>query len=184
MYHMLNALVRWLAPVLSFTAEEIWSYMPGKKSASVFLQTWYNDWPTLPAAGVTTQVWEQILAIRDLVKQELEKLRVEGEIGSSLDAEIDLYANESVATVLRALKDELRFVFITSYARVHPLEQKPAESTETAMPGLYVNVKPSAYAKCVRCWHHRDDAGASAAHPGLCGRCVTNLGAGESRSYA
>lgn len=185
MYHMLEAIVRWLAPILSFTAEEIWSYMPGKRGASVFLDTWYSGWPPLPQHdGMTQEFWDQVLAVRDAVKQELEKVRVAGDIGSSLDAEVDLYCEPHLAAALTKLKDELRFVLITSYARVHSLETDPTDSIATSVKGLHVKVKASAHSKCVRCWHHREDVGTHHDHPKLCGRCIANIGKGEERTYA
>ncbi len=187
MFHMLEALVRWLAPILSFTAEEIWSYMPGRRGESVFLQTWYAL-PALESAreaqAVTPQMWDRVLQVRQAVSRELEKLRVAGAIGSSLDAEVDLYCSDELLQQLRLLGDELRFVFISSYARLHPLAKRTPESAVADIPGLYVQVRPSAYAKCIRCWHRRADVGSHPEHPRLCARCVENLGQGESRKVA
>jgi isoleucyl-tRNA synthetase len=192
MYHVVEALVRWFAPILSFTAEEIWRLIPGQRDASVFLSTWYE----LPSVGymeselqrhMDADFWERIITVRDAVSKELEKLRVGGEIGSSLDAEVDLYADEETAALLGLLEDELRFVLITSYARVHDAAARPAEAVEVDIPGLqlWLQVTPSAHAKCVRCWHHREDVGVNSEHPELCGRCVENVvGDGEQRRYA
>jgi len=192
MYHVAEALVRWLAPILSFTAEEIWRHIPGQRAESVFLSTWYE----LPSAGYTESelqrhmdagFWEQVITVRDAVSKELEKLRVGGAIGSSLDAEVDLYANGETASLLRLLEDELRFVLITSYARVHEIAARPDAAVEADVPGLqlWLRVTPSAHAKCVRCWHHREDVGADIEHPDLCGRCVNNVvGEGEERRFA
>jgi isoleucyl-tRNA synthetase len=192
MYHVVEALVRWFAPVMSFTADEIWQYIPGQRAASVFLATWYD----LPAVAYTESelkrhmdagFWEQVIAVRDAVSKELEKLRVDGAIGASLDAEVDLYADGETAALLRLLEDELRFVLITSYARVHELDARPAEAVQAEIPGaqLWLRVTPSAHAKCVRCWHHRGDVGVNPEHPELCARCVENVvGSGERRRYA
>jgi isoleucyl-tRNA synthetase len=187
MFHILHALVRWMAPVLSFTAEEIWSYLPGKKSESVFLETWYRDWPQLTAAadGLDRDFWETALAVRQAVGKELEKLRVAGGIGSSLDAEVDLYCDPALLSRLNRLGDEWRFVFISSYARLHLSTARPKEAVATPVEGLYAQVSPSGYEKCARCWHHREDVGTDPEHPTICGRCVANAtGAGEARSYA
>jgi isoleucyl-tRNA synthetase len=183
---VLEALVRWLAPILSFTAEEIWSYMPGKRTSSVFLETWHAQWPALRVSdGMDAAYWEEIMAVRAAVGPQLEKLRVAGGIGSSLDAEVDVYCDDALGAKLKQLGDELRFVFIASYARVHPLSAKPDEAMATERAGLFVAVSPSGHDKCVRCWHHREDVGRDTAHPQLCGRCVTNVGErGENRSYA
>jgi isoleucyl-tRNA synthetase len=192
MYFIAEALVRWLAPVLSFTAEEIWRNLPGKREESVFMETWY-ELPEMFLPGEDAgdrfglDYWADVLLVRDLVKKEAEKVRVAGKIGSSLDAEVDLYCDPAWVEKLQRLDDELRFVLITSYARVHPLEQKPDDVLVVELDGsrMGVRVTPSTYDKCVRCWHHREDVGAHADHPQLCGRCVTNVdGAGEQRRYA
>lgn len=180
MYHTLEAMVRWLAPILSFTAEEIWSHMPGRRAESVLLETWYP----LPALPLTAEegdrarllrYWQEILEVRAAVSRELERLRVAGGIGASLDAEVDLYAAPAWREKLARLGDELRFVFITSYARVHPLEARTPTSVPSGIEGLYVEVTPCAHPKCIRCWHHREDVGRHPSHPQLCGRCVQNL---------
>ena len=129
--------------------------------------------------------WETVIEVREMVSRELEQLRVAGGIGSSLDAEVDLYCAPEIRAVLDKLGDELRFVFITSYARVHPLEPRGDEAAGTEMEGLHVAVAPSAHEKCIRCWHHREDVGSHSEHPELCGRCVSNVaGSGEPRLYA
>jgi isoleucyl-tRNA synthetase len=182
LYHVAEAMVRWLAPILSFTAEEIWHFLPGKREESVFLATWY----ALPEAGKTDmRLWQQVLSVREAVRKELEKLRVDGKIGSSLDAEVDLYCEPELAQALGSLGEELRFALITSYARVHGDEKKPKDAVPAEeVAGLWVKVKPSEHVKCVRCWHHREDVGQDKGHPELCARCVTNVtGAGETRKY-
>ena len=192
MYLIAEALVRWLAPILSFTAEEIWLNMPGDREESVFLETWFVlPEMFLAEEQVTEQFgmayWQDVLAVRDAVKKELEKLRVAGAIGSSLDAEVDLYCDADLLTRLTRLEDELRFVLITSYARLHPLEEQPADVIGVELGGekLGIRVTPSSYGKCVRCWHHREDVGESAVHPELCGRCLENVdGSGELRRFA
>ena len=184
MFHILQGLVRWLAPVLSFTAEEIWRYMPGRRGESVFLENWYSL-PALPADAVDRGFWSEVITVRQAVARELEKLRVAGDIGSGLDAEVDIYGDEAWLKRLRRLGDELRFVFITSYVRLHPLSEKTSDSVDTEIKGLAVRAVPSAFPKCIRCWHHREDVGKSREHPQICGRCVQNVaGPGETRSYA
>jgi isoleucyl-tRNA synthetase len=192
LYLIAEALVRWLAPVLSFTAEEIWRNLPGEREESVFLETWFVlPEMFLPDEGAAERFglayWSEVLAVREAVGKELEKVRVAGAIGSSLDAEVDLYCNPDWLEKLSRLEDELRFVLITSYARVHPLEQRPDDAVDADIGGapLAIRVSASGYDKCVRCWHHREDVGAHAEHPELCGRCVSNVaGSGEPRSYA
>jgi len=182
MYHVAEAMVRWLAPILSFTAEEIWHFLPGKRDASVFLATWH-DFPA--QAKVDMRLWQKLLTVREAVRKELEKLRVAGDIGSSLDAEVDLYCEPELAHDLGSLGDELRFALITSYTRVHNDDEQPKDAVASEeVPGLAVRVKASKHAKCVRCWHHRQDVGADKSHPELCARCVTNVsGPGETRCF-
>ena len=186
MYHLLEALVRWMAPVLSFTAEEIWKHMPGQRDASVFLDTWYAIPRCTDGSGMRGQeYWDKILRVREQVGRELEQARVAGMIGSSLDAEVDLYCDAALKVLLDGLQDELRFVLIASYARVHDSALADTTSAATDIKELRVKVSPSAHAKCIRCWHHRADVGANSEHPHLCARCVLNVaGAGESRRYA
>jgi isoleucyl-tRNA synthetase len=187
MYHVLHAVIRWMAPILSFTAEEAWSYLPGRRDESVFLQEWYTAWPELSgtdADGLNDAFWAEARAVRAAVSRELEKLRVAGGIGSSLDAEVDVFLEPELRARLNRLQDEWRFVFISSYARLRPAAERSADAKATDVAGLYVQVSPSDHAKCVRCWHHRQDVGADAAHPQLCSRCVQNVaGQGESRSF-
>lgn len=183
MLHILEGLVRWLAPILSFTADEIWSYMPGKRSESVFLETWHR-FPDIVAGKIPFDVWTRALQVRQAVSRELEKLRVADAIGSSLDAEVDLYCDGELLEQLKLFGDELRFVLIVSYARVHPAGERPTDSSATDVSGLHVRAAPSKHAKCARCWHHREDVGAHRDHPLLCGRCVANLGPGERRTIA
>jgi len=186
LFYILEALVRWLAPILSFTAEEIWRHIPGKRSESVFLEQWYE----LPAAiELDKEMWTDIIAVRDAVNRELEQLRIAGGIGGPLDAEVDLYCAPKLKTTLEKLGDELRFVLITSYVRLHNVEVRGDEAAQTGLEGLFVAVAPSSYDKCVRCWHHREDVGANKEHRLLCGRCVRNVmhgtdETGESREFA
>jgi isoleucyl-tRNA synthetase len=132
------------------------------------------------------RLWQKVLSVREAVRRELEKLRADGKIGSSLDAEVDLYCEAELAQTLSSLGEELRFALITSYARVHGDEKTPKDAVKSEeVPGLAVRVQASKHVKCVRCWHHREDVGADPAHPGLCTRCVTNLnGSGETRKFA
>jgi isoleucyl-tRNA synthetase len=192
MYHVVESLTRWLAPILSFTAEELWRHLPGKREDSVFLSTWYE----LPSAfypegeilqRMGTGFWGHIIAVREAVSKELEKLRVAGEIGSSLDAEVDLYADDETQAMLRTVGDELRFILITSYVRVRAAAECPDDAVAADVSGMDFSIRAtaSAHDKCVRCWHHREDVGSSTEHPELCGRCVENItGTGEQRRFA
>jgi isoleucyl-tRNA synthetase len=193
MYLIVEALARWLAPILSFTADEIWKYIPGTRGQSVLLETWF-ELPVMFLSGDADaqrygmDFWKQVMAVREVVAKELERLRVAGGIGSSLDAEVDLHCGRELHDRLKALEDELRFVLLTSYARVHLAVTPPDTAVHFELATgdeLWVTVAPSDHAKCVRCWHHREDVGRHGAHPELCGRCVENVaGGGERRRYA
>ena len=187
MWHVAEAMVRWLAPILSFTAEEIWYRLPGSRPASVFLTTWYELPPGSVAADRAID-WPALIALRADVARELERLRAAGEIGAPLEAELDIYCTPAQFERLSALGDELRFLMITSQARVHRVEEAPAGAvTAASVPGggAWLKVARTQAPKCVRCWHHRADVGSVAEHPELCGRCVVNLSEpGEERRYA
>jgi isoleucyl-tRNA synthetase len=189
MYHIIEAMTRWLAPICSFTAEEIWQAIPGDHNDSVFLHTWYDRLREMDATETMNfGFWTQLQQTRTLVSKQLEELRVAGKIGSSLDAEVDLYCDDELLKVLSALEDELRFVLITSYARVHAIGDAPDSAASCTLDNdrpLKIAVKACEHAKCVRCWHHREDVGRHAEHPELCGRCVDNVdGEGEPRRHA
>ena len=188
LYHVAEALVRWVAPILSFTAEEINEHLPGERPESVLLTTWYEGLFALPEgdkALLSRDYWAQLLAVKDAVNKCLEAARNDKHIKGSLSAEVTLYADEHLHQALGLLGDELRFVLLTSDVQVLPLaEGEAAQATD--VEGLKVVVTPSVHTKCVRCWHHRADVGTDPAHPQLCGRCVSNLpdGPGETRHYA
>ncbi len=184
MYHIAECMVRWLAPILSFTAEEIWTFLPGERDESVFLSTWYVP-PQVSAGEID---WPALLLLRADVTRELERLRDAGAIGAPLDAEVDVYCRPEQYERLGALGEELRFFLITSRARVHRLDGPPpagaAPAVNTGTGAVWVAVAPSRDAKCIRCWQHRPDVGAHSGHPQLCGRCVSNVdGPGERRVF-
>ena len=186
LYHIVEALARWIAPILSFTAEEIWRHIPGRHNDSIFLQTWYEPFNKLTdATEFDRDYWQKVITVREAIGKELERLRVDGSIGSSLDAEVDLYCSDDLYAELKKLEDELRFVLITSYARIHLLSNSPADTVATELETLKLVAVASEHAKCVRCWHHREDVGNNTDHPELCGRCVDNIvGDGEPRLFA
>jgi isoleucyl-tRNA synthetase len=187
MYHVVEALVRWFAPILSFTAEEIWQHLPGERGESVFLEQWYNL-PEIADENRGLDFWQQLRTVREAVGKELENLRMAGGIGSSLDAEVDLYCGTEIHQQLTKLEDELRFVLITSQARLHHDSEKTDTTVHATLDSgseLWLAVAPSAHAKCIRCWHHREEVGRHSGHPELCGRCVENVeGQGEQRYFA
>ena len=183
LYHIAECFVRWIAPVLSFTAEEIWGYLPGEHDDSVFLGEWYNGIPALPESDLAS--WTRIIAVRDEVSKVLEVLRGEGRIGSSLDAEVSIYCDGEYHDALASLHDELRFVMITSYAFVQGLGEKPDEAQQSGIEGVWIHAVASEHDKCVRCWHHRESVAQHDKHPELCSRCVENVeGEGETRRFA
>ncbi|HKK02996.1 MAG TPA: isoleucine--tRNA ligase [Gammaproteobacteria bacterium] len=185
MYHVAEAMVRWLAPVLAFTAEEIWASLPGGRPESVLLSGWH-EFPEAPLRDEDPD-WPLVHAVREGVARELEALRARGDIGASLDAELVLYAAPALAEKLRRPGEELRFLLLTSEASVKPLEARPDDAVELEgfEGGIYAQVIPTGHTKCARCWHRRPDVGADPAHPEICGRCAANVsGEGEQRRWA
>ena len=177
-FHIANALVRWIAPILSFTADEIWEFLPDSKG-SVFTAEWYKDLSELGQdARLNSEDWKRVIDIREFVNQSIEAKRQEGVIGGALEAEVDLYLGVSDYQLLDRLGVELRFVLIVSAARIH-------ESYTPDEGGLAADVSKSTNSKCVRCWHHREEVGNNPAHPELCLRCVENIETtGETRYFA
>jgi isoleucyl-tRNA synthetase len=182
MYHIIKAFTLWISPILSFTAEELWGYIPGHdKTDTVFTQSWYDAWPVIEA--VPMDDWSQLHLIRDEVNKAMEETRQKGEIGSPLAAEVTLYAEPAVVPKLTRLGEELRFLLITSGATVHPLSEAPS-GLVTTEGGIAIEVAASTHEKCARCWHRRPDVGVSHEHPELCGRCIGTIsGQDEVRHY-
>ena len=183
MYHIADAMVRWLAPILSFTSEEVWSFMPGVRNESVFLNTWHQ-FPAGAERGSEID-WPALIALKADVARQLERLRTAGQIGAPLEAEVAIYAPAAEAEKFSALRDELRFLLITSQARVIESDPPPSEAVPSQAENVWIEVKPSSQPKCVRCWNLRSDVGSDPAHPELCARCVVNIdGPGEERKFA
>jgi isoleucyl-tRNA synthetase len=175
LYHLTHSLLRLMAPILSFTAEEAWSALTGKNDDSVLFHTWHVM-PVVAQSAALLAKWTQLREFRSRVTKELEAVRVSGAIGSSLQAEVEVHAHGDGFKLLSGLGDDLRFVLITSQAKVSEVATEAEEE---------ILVTPSTQQKCERCWHYRADVGADAGHSALCGRCVSNLfGAGEPRNYA
>ncbi len=174
LWHITATLVKLLSPILSFTAEESWQVFRGDAGGSIFEQEWHP----LPDAQIEESLiraWRDVRDVRDLANKKIEELRAQGKVGSSLQAELEIRTSGPVFEALQRLGDDLRFVLITSSAGV----------AREAGSGLIIQVQPSGYIKCERCWHYRADVGHDPQHPELCGRCTSNLyGAGEPRSYA
>ncbi|MBD2858712.1 isoleucine--tRNA ligase [Spongiibacter sp. KMU-158] len=185
LYHIAEALTRWIAPILSFTADELWAALPGEHTGSVFAAEWYIGLRSIQAdADFDEAFWETIQEVKTSVNKVLESSRNEGVVGGSLQAEVTLFCDEPLMNSLTKLGDELRFVLITSAASLAPISASNAAS-KTDLDGLDVRVMASEGQKCVRCWHHREDVGQSTEHPELCFRCIDNVdGDGEVRNYA
>ncbi|MFK8028744.1 MAG: isoleucine--tRNA ligase [Gammaproteobacteria bacterium] len=184
LWHIVESLVRWLAPILCFTSEEIWQALPGERDFSVMTSTWYD----FPEGLSTSEIdWELVVAVRDQVKPVLEAQRVKGNIGSPLDASVTLYCDDELQASLAPLADELRFVLITSGATIDSAANKndAVEASEELAGRLWVAATPVSFEKCERCWHRCEDVGQHSEHPTLCGRCVQNVdGSGEQRAFA
>lgn len=183
LYHVLEAMVRWIAPVLSFTAEEIWQIMPGKRSESVLLEEWYTGLFDVSDATYDDAYWRRIMAVKTEVNKLLENARNEKKLGASLEAEVTLFADAEVKADLDKLGNELRFMLLTSQAKVQAFAQDAGVATD--IKGMRVQIAVTEHAKCERCWHYSADVGAHAEYDDLCGRCVDNVaGEGEKRAYA
>ncbi len=186
LYHIVEALVRWMAPITSFTAQEIWEALPGERSEFVFTEAWYEGLESFTQSeSFNDEFWHTVLSVKDAANQAMEQARKEGELGGSLEAKITLFAKEDLFNTLAKLEDELRFVLITSAVDLQKVDAAPESASETDVEGLWLSVSKASGDKCVRCWHHRDDVGSNPNHTELCGRCVTNVeGEGETRQYA
>ncbi len=195
MYLITDSLARWIAPVLSFTADEIWQHLrehsaqdKANRAQSVFTQTYSDALFSLDdTVSISGSDWEAITQIRDSVSKSLETLRAAGDIGGALEASVTIYASDEIATLLAKLDDELRFVLITSTASVSRLNEKPAD-LETLSVNTFdyaVQTSKASGEKCIRCWHLRDDVGTNQEHPEVCARCISNVhGTGEKRVVA
>ena len=185
MYHVVEALTRWISPALSFTADEIWQHIPGKREDSVFLTTWYTKIEKAKDNGKFDSLfWQKIIKVHDTVNHHIESLRKDGLLGSSLEAEVVLYADDGLKTLLDKLSDELRFVLITSSAKVKRLNEVSTNAVNTNIDGLMLDIGVSKYPKCIRCWHRRPEIGENEQHPDICGRCIDNVvGDGEVRLF-
>jgi isoleucyl-tRNA synthetase len=183
MWHIAESMVRWLAPILSFTAEEVWSYLPGERCESVFHETWH----ALPQVPDGAFDWDALIALRSDVTRELEKLRDAGLIGAPLDARVDVYCTADEYARFAVLGPELRFLLITSEAQVRTADRPPAgavAASNTGRSGVWILAQPTDDPKCVRCWQRRPDVGEDDRHPQLCSRCVGNIeGPGEEREF-
>ena len=187
MYRILETLVRWLAPILSFTAEEIWPLVPGKRDESVMFETWFEKLDALQSSAEQRKFWSDLLAIRAGVAKLLEGMRNAGTIGAALEAEVTLYVDPALRARLESVAIELRFFFITSALTIETVEIAPTEAHSISIGDAEIRIaaRASDKTKCIRCWHYQPDVGTHADHPEICGRCVENLpgGPGETRRF-
>ncbi|OCQ50805.1 Isoleucine--tRNA ligase [Photorhabdus australis subsp. thailandensis] len=186
LYHIAEALVRWMAPILSFTADEVWNELPGKRVEYVFIEEWYDGLFGLAAGEqMNDTFWADLLAVRGEVNKVLEQARADKHIRSSLEAAVTLYAGNELANKLNSLGDELRFVLLTSQASVASYELAGEDAQQSEIDSLKIAFRKADGEKCPRCWHYAKDVGLVAEHAELCGRCVTNVaGNGEERKFA
>ncbi|MBH3276086.1 isoleucine--tRNA ligase [Serratia marcescens] len=187
LYHIVEALVRWMAPIMSFTADEIWGFMPGKRAQYVFTEEWYDGlFGLAEGESMNDAFWAELLKVRGEVNKVLEQARADKRLGGSLEAAVTLYADSELAARLNSLQDELRFVLLTSAASVAPLAEAPADAQASELlKGLKIAFSTAPGEKCPRCWHYTTDIGLVAEHADICGRCVSNVaGDGEKRNFA
>lgn len=187
LFHIAEALVRWMAPIMSFTADEIWGFLPGNRAQYVFTEEWYCGLFGLEKEEkMNNAFWRNILKVRAEVNKVLEQARLNKQIGSSLEASVTLYADSKILEQLNSLQDELRFVLLTSSAHVAPLSDAPVDAQYTELlKGLKITFSLAKGKKCPCCWHYTTDIGLVSAQAELCSRCISNAaGNGENRSYA
>lgn len=185
MYHVVQAMTRWVAPILSFTADEVWDAMPGElEPLGVFTSEWYDGLFQTPDSAIDADTWAHLLTIRQDLSKAIEVLRQEKKLGSSLQAKVAVSCSQGLFDKVKVLEGELRFIFITSDASLTLLTDKA--NAQTSGDEFYsLEVVVSEDEKCERCWHHRPDVGTHSGHETLCGRCVENIdGEGEKRQYA
>lgn len=182
MHHILQAMIRWIAPIMTYTADEIWSSIGNQEN--VLFEEWYQFPETIKTDELD---WNLVQKLRASTTKLLEELRGKGEIGSSLDANVELYVDNNIYNEIKSLNDELRFVLITSQASIDKLENKPVDATSIQFDEqtVFLRVTKASGEKCVRCWHIRDNVGSNPNHPEICSRCVENIeGIGETREFA
>ena len=198
MYLIAEAMTAWMAPILSFTAQEIWQALPlpasGERDEFVFTGVWFDgltkqeskqEENTDSVDELGNEYWTELLTVRGEVNRALEQARKDKSVGKALEAQVTLFATADLAAKLTKLGDELRFVLITSKATIETVTAAPENALETEIEGLWLSVAPAEGIKCERCWHVTTDISESEKHPTICGRCITNIdGAGETRQFA
>lgn len=184
LYHLVQAFVRWMSPILSFTAQEAWELIPGQSEKYVFTAEWYVIPKASTANLLSESDWQTLIQVKSAVNKQIEAARNAKLVGSNLSAKVEIWADEAFKSVLDRLENELRFVLITSQVIVNTYDATQGEVTD--LSGLRIRVSAAEGEKCARCWHVLPDVNTHATHPGLCSRCIINLpsGAGEERKYA
>ena len=186
-YHIVHALVRWMAPILSFTADEIWEATPKTSDLPIQLCEWYTDLSSFKDSDkLGLDFWSKMQEIRSEVNRILELKRNDDLIKASLEAKITLYADETNHQLLSQLGNELRFLLISSQAELKTIEQKSATAVESTIAGLFIDIEKLREIKCERCWHRSASVGENSEHKDICSRCVENITteAGETREFA
>lgn len=186
-YHIVHALVRWMAPILSYTADEIWEATPKTTDLPIQLCEWYTELSSFNSSDeLNLDFWTKIQEVRSEVNRVLEVKRNEDLIKASLEAEITLYADKDNYELIKKLDNELRFLLISSKANLKPLEEKSENATETSISGLFIEIDKIEEPKCERCWHRSSTVGQNNQHPEICNRCVENITTetGEAREFA
>ncbi|MGM3174472.1 isoleucine--tRNA ligase [Dickeya lacustris] len=185
LYHIAEALVRWMAPIMSFTADEIWAYLPGERAQFVFTEEWYDGlFGLADNESMNDAYWAEILKVRGEVNKVIEQARNDKRVGGSLEASVTLYADDALFAALSGLQDELHFALLTSKARLEHYADAPADAQQSELSGLKIALSKAEGEKCPRCWHYETDIGSHSAHSEVCGRCATNIGGnGEERKF-
>ena len=185
LYYIANAFTRWIAPILSFTADEIWKELPETKEESVFTAEWMTFPNIAPNLEFNDEYWQFVADVKGAINKAIESKRKAGEVGGSLAAEVSLFCNEEIKQKLEKIEQELRFVFICSKVSLASLSLQPESAAATDIDGLSVVIEKSSHRKCERCWHYVESVGTIASHPDICQRCYDNVyGKGEIRLYA
>jgi isoleucyl-tRNA synthetase len=190
-YLVTEAMTRWITPIMSFTADEVWENMPGEREElGAFTAEWFDGLSEYSHPTINYGTWEKLILVRAEVSKTLETLRKDGKIGAGLDAEVTILADQALLEELQVVNDELRFMLITSGATLSLLDDSHAADSVTIgeegdQHRIFIQAQTSEHGKCVRCWHHRPEVSTNLVHPELCGRCIDNIdGSGEKRQYA
>ena len=188
MFHIAEAMTRWTAPILSFTADEAWQYLPGERVGNVLFATWYERLAQMPAnAALSANDFDELVDLRGQVNGRLELMRESGSIGSSLQAVVTLFVDKNYQAFSRVY-EELKYFFINSELRLQPLADQSTDAESLTLRrfsgGASLTAGRTENPKCIRCWHYVADVGGNPEHPEICLRCVENVdGVGEVRRY-